>query len=363
MKILLTGTHFTPAVAVIEALKKYDSAIELVYIGRQTTREGDPTLSAESKVIPKLGVKFIPLTTGRLQRTFSRYTIPSLFKIPVGLVQSFWILLTAKPAVVVSFGGYVGLPVVVSAWLLSIPILIHEQTLVPGLANTISSWFADKIAVSFPRNTVSAKVVFTGNPLREEIFHLNAPDQLKIFFISAKKAHKRVVLITGGNQGAHFINQVVEQGLEQLLKDYYIIHQTGDSGFQDYERLSSEKKPGYLVTKFISNGMGYCMQSADIVVSRAGINSLVELAYYQTPAVVIPLPIVSNNEQVVNARYFAQLGLAEVVEQDQLTPQTLCTALQATLDTKSDPKKPTGIVVPDAAQRISLEVLLLANQS
>lgn len=363
MKILLTGTHFTPAIAVIEALKKYDSAIELVYIGRQTTREGDPALSAESKVIPKLGVKFIPLTTGRLQRTFSRYTIPSLFKIPVGLVQSFWILLTAKPAVVVSFGGYVGLPVVVSAWLLSIPILIHEQTLVPGLANTVSNWFADKIAVSFPRSTTSAKVVFTGNPLRAEIFHQNAPDQYKRFFISAKKAHKQVLLVTGGNQGAHFINQVVEQSLEQLLKDYYIIHQTGDSGFQDYERLSADKKPGYLVTNFISDGMGYCMQSADVVVSRAGINSLVELAYYQTPVVVIPLPFISNNEQVVNARYFAQLRLAEVIEQSQLTPQTLCTALQTAVKTKPDAKKLTGIVVPDAAARIGLEILLLAKQN
>lgn len=361
MKILLTGTHFTPAVAVIEVLKKHDSEIELVYVGRKTTREGDSSLSVESQVIPKLGVKFVPLTTGRLQRSFTLYTIPSLLKVPFGLVQAWWILLKEQPDVVVSFGGYVGLPVVLAAWTLSIPVLVHEQTLVSGLANIISNWFANKVAVTFPTKIKSANVVLTGNPLRSEILHPDAPDSLKNFFSSAKRSGKKVVLVTGGNQGAHTINLAVEKSLDQLLKDYYVIHQTGDSSFQDYERLSSVKESNYLVTKFINNGMGYCMKNADVVISRAGINSLIELAYYKTPAVVIPLPFVSRNEQVVNAKYFSQLGLVEVVEQKQLSPETLITGLQNCLKLKVDEKKLAEIIIPDAAQRISLEILLLAS--
>src|SRR3990167_5082544 len=155
MKILVTGAHFTTAVAVIEELKNLPAGrqeqkdIDIVYVGRKTTREGDSSHSVESQVLPQLGVKFISIITGRLQRAFTIYTFSSLLKIPIGFLQSFFILLKEKPDVILSFGGYVAVPLVIAGWLLSIPIIIHEQTLVSGLANTISSFFADKVAVSF----------------------------------------------------------------------------------------------------------------------------------------------------------------------------------------------------------------------
>src|SRR3989344_5972341 len=163
MKILITGAHFTPAVAVAEELKK-TKGVEIVYVGRKTTQEGDESPSAESKVLPTLGIKFIPLIAGRLQRSFTIYTIPSFLKIPIGFLQAFFIILKEKPDVILSFGGYVAVPIVVMGWLLSVPIIVHEQTLVSGLANKISSLFADKVALSFlDKDRVNEKTIVTGN--------------------------------------------------------------------------------------------------------------------------------------------------------------------------------------------------------
>src|SRR5260221_10967548 len=134
MKILLTGAHFTPAQAVIEELQ--DDKIEIVYVGRTTTREGDSTPSVESEVLPKLRVKFVPIIAGRIRKVFDLWTIISLLKIPIGFIQAPFILLSENPDVIVSFGGYVAVPVVIWGWLLSKPIIVHEQTLVTGLANS-----------------------------------------------------------------------------------------------------------------------------------------------------------------------------------------------------------------------------------
>jgi UDP-N-acetylglucosamine--N-acetylmuramyl-(pentapeptide) pyrophosphoryl-undecaprenol N-acetylglucosamine transferase len=146
MKILLTGAHFTPAQAVIEKLKK-DSSVEIVYVGRKYTRDGDSTLSVEYDVLKKENIKFYSLIAGRIKRYFSLGTIISLFKIPIGFIQAFYIVTKEQPSIVVSFGGYIGVPVVFASWLLSIPIIIHEQTMVAGLANQVSSWFASKVAI------------------------------------------------------------------------------------------------------------------------------------------------------------------------------------------------------------------------
>src|SRR5258708_38261770 len=125
MKILLTGAHFTPAQAVIEELQVLnsqalqDDKIEIVYVGRTTTREGDSTPSVESEVLPKLRVKFVPITAGRIRKVFDIWTIISLLKIPIGFIQAPFILLSENPDVIVSFGGYVAVPVVIWGWLRS----------------------------------------------------------------------------------------------------------------------------------------------------------------------------------------------------------------------------------------------------
>lgn len=374
MKILITGTHFTPALAVIEELQK-QSSINLVYIGRASTMEGDNTKSIESQIFKGTGVKFLPLISGRLQRTFTAYTIPSILKIPVGFIQSMYYLFREKPDVVLSFGGYVALPVVICAWLLSIPIIIHEQTLVSGLANNISELFADKIAISFPQNKSSQKrnMVLTGNPIRSGIVNKCVPKDTDIIsFIQLSKKEKiPLVLVMGGNQGSHIINQAVGECLDELTKITCIIHQTGDSKYADFEKLSAQKlslsyPERYLTKKWIDeSSMGFLLKHAELSLARAGINTLQELAYHRVPAIVVPIPYLPKNEQKVNAEYFAKLGLVKILPQQILTKETLVKLIKNSFSELADWKKSLNrvpdFIIIDAAKRVALETILLGK--
>lgn len=367
MKILLTGAHFTPAYAVIEKLKKMED-VKVVYVGRKTTLEGDHTASVESQVLPSLGVRFIPIITGRLQRSFTQYTISSLLKIPIGLIQSVFIIFSEKPDVILSFGGYVAVPIVFAGWFFSIPIIVHEQTLVSGLANKISSIFADKIALSF--NKISQvrdeKIILTGNPIRDEIkypqkFTLGS-DYKKIFAL-AKKEKLPVILIMGGNQGSHTINLAIENALSNLLKVACIIHQSGDNNFKDFEKLEKIGNEKYLVKKWIGKEIGKVLSKVDLVVSRAGVNTLTELAFFQKPTLVIPFEPLYQDEQNKNAKFFQNLGLVEILPQSQLSQDNLLKNVERMLKNLSYLKEKAKVakkaVLPDAAERLALETTLL----
>ncbi|HCE30903.1 MAG: UDP-N-acetylglucosamine-N-acetylmuramyl- (pentapeptide) pyrophosphoryl-UDP N- acetylglucosamine transferase [Candidatus Daviesbacteria bacterium GW2011_GWB1_39_5] len=358
MKVLITGAHFTPAVAVIEQLKKV-SGLEVVYVGRKTTFEGDKAKSAESAILPSLGVKFIPIITGRLQRTFTLYTIPSLFKIPIGFLQSIFILLSQKPDVILSFGGYVSVPVVITGWLFSVPVIIHEQTLFAGLANRICSYFADKIAVSFKDGEFKGeKVVLTGNPIRRDIYELSKKAAQAVF----REKKMPAVLIIGGNQGSHAINTAVEKILDKLTKIAKVYHQTGDSKYGDFERLNNFSGENYKVFKFIGNQWTKILEECDLVVSRAGINSLTELAFLGKPVLLIPI---GNSEQKKNAQYFSGIGLAKILPESKLTGETLLEQVKLMLsDLKTSSQKAQKakeLIIPDGAKRLTLETLLLVN--
>ncbi len=363
MKVLITGAHFTPAQAVINELKSYPET-EIVYLGRKYTLEGDKSISVESQEIPKLGVKFIPIVTGRLQRNFSIYTLISLLKLPVGFIQSFYYLVKERPDVILSFGGYTAVPVVVSAWLLSIPIIIHEQTLVMGLANSISKIFADKIAVSFEKNK-GKKTVVTGNPIRQELLiDINPDKRIEEFIASAKKEKMPILFITGGNQGSHIINKTVLEVLGDLTKKYYVIHQTGDSKFKDFdsaEQLAQELGlKNYLVSKWITvNNMRYIYQNCNVCISRAGINTLLELAYFKTPTLVIPIPYLYKNEQAVNANFFENLGLSKTLAQKDLDVKSIISKIEE-VKTMKVSEDISNVVKLDAAKTLALETVTLA---
>lgn len=326
MKLLIAvggGGHFAPALAVIDRLPK---DWEILVVGRKYAFEGDEALSLEYQTAQQRGIPFVPLTTGRLQRKLSTHTFTSLAKIPVGLAQSLKILKDFRPDVVVSFGGYIAVPVAVAAKMLKIPIVVHEQTLRAGLANTITSKFADKICISwkyseqfFPKE----KTVLTGNPLRKEFLeHL---DMSKI------RANNKVPLIyvTGGSGGAHGINVLVERSLEKLLEKNLIIHQTGDAKeYEDYDRLMRLKdllhphlQKRYEVTKFVPPDQVVSMLlNADLVIARSGIGTVTELLYLGKPCMLIPLPHGQHNEQLTNAQFVQSTGLGEYYEQTTLTP-------------------------------------------
>lgn len=367
MKIIVTGAHFTPAVAVIEELKKYPD-VEIIYVGRKTTLEGDITISKESQVLPKLGVKFIPIITGRLQREFTIYTIPSILKIPIGIIQAFWIILFHRPNVTLSFGGYVAVPIVVISWLFSIPILIHEQTLEPGLANKISAFFASKIALSFDQNKeLNEKTIIVGNPLRKEILTpvQKLPSTFIDFFKFSKKNKLPLVLIMGGNQGSHVINITVEQNLTELTKKIAVIHVTGDNKFDDFRRLSKLKNERYLVKRWIDKEIGAIISHVDFVVCRAGVNTLSELAFFGKPALVIPFQPLYFGEQMKNAHFFEGLGLVNILPQSKLTNdsflQNVKNLMKNLIYFSKNAVNAKWVVFPQAAKRLALETILLVQ--
>ncbi len=376
MKVLITGAHFTPAQAVIEELQKFPE-VKLIYVGRKTTREGDTTSSVESQVLPKLGVKFVPITTGRLRRVLDIWTVISLLKIPVGFIQAPFILMKESPDVIVSFGGYVGVPLVIWGWFFSIPIIVHEQTLVSGLANTISNIFATKIAVSFDKDYSfkREKIILTGNPMRKELLEgsKNIPADIKKAIQSAKSEKLPLIYITGGNQGSHTINTSVADVLEELTKKAVVIHQTGDSEFKDFESLSEKKKDlknpdRYLVKKWVDVWeLSEILRVADIVVSRAGANTLGELAYFSIPTLVVPLPFSNKDEQLQNALFFKKQGLAQILEQKDLSGKKLLEKIVQMLHNikalRKQAEKAQKVVITDASKKLTQEIVSLAQNA
>src|SRR3989339_499065 len=146
MKIIIIGGHLAPALSVLEALPKNT---QVLFVGRKYALEGDNALSLEYNTITSLNIPFVGLNTGRLQRKITRFTLFSLLKLPFGIIKSFLILIDFKPDVVVGFGGYVSIPVTFCAFVLRIPVVIHEQTMEAGLTNRLVSRFAKKICISW----------------------------------------------------------------------------------------------------------------------------------------------------------------------------------------------------------------------
>ena len=351
MRLVITGGHISPALSVIGNLPQ---DIEVFFIGRKSAFEGDSSETLEYQIIKSLGIPFTPLPSSRFQRKFTSYTIPSLLKLPYVFFRTTRILKKIKPDVVLGFGGYVSFPVCVAAFFLKIPVVIHEQTLGAGLANREISRWAKKVCISwrtseeyFPKR----KVVLTGNPLRKEILESK---------VESQKSKVPVIYITGGSAGSHFINELVAKSLPEILKNYTVIHQTGDSHvYNDFEKLSeiknslpSDLSKRYDLRKFTENeDIGKVLARATVVVGRAGMNTITELIYLKKPSVLIPLPISADNEQLKNAIFAKEVGISEVLEQSLLSSSKFVSTLKEMLK-NIDSYKPAegqGILIDKSA--------------
>ncbi|MBI2599740.1 UDP-N-acetylglucosamine--N-acetylmuramyl-(pentapeptide) pyrophosphoryl-undecaprenol N-acetylglucosamine transferase, partial [Candidatus Daviesbacteria bacterium] len=352
----------------IEKLKEMQPDTEVIYVGRKNTMEDFRGDSVESKLLPTVGVKYKTIIAGRLQRSFSIYTIPSLLKIPIGVIQALNIIFSEKPDVILSFGGYVAVPVVFTGWLFSIPIIVHEQTLVSGLANKISSLFADKVALSFDEGSGNNRVIYTGNPIRKEIVRPieKLPAEFSNIFKRAKEDKLPVILVMGGNQGSHLINITLEKVLGNITEIAYVIHVSGDNKFADFERLKKVKNERYIVKKWIGREIGKVLEGVDLVISRAGANTLTELSFLGKPTLAIPLQMFFQNEQMKNAEFFESAGLVRVLPQSKLSGGSLLENVKAMIkDLERLTLKATEakkVINKDAAQRLALETILLKQK-
>lgn len=320
MKLLITGGHVTPALAVIDTLlKKHD--VDIVFVGRKYINEYEKTETFEYQEVKKRDVPFIHLNTGRLTRVLSLNSIKRLFLVIKGFISAFSILRKEKPDVILSFGGYIALPIAFAGYCLHIPVYTHEQTISPGFANKVIGFFSKKVFVSFAENKNDfdpAKTIVTGNPVRESIFQTKS-EPFKL------PSGRPIVYVTGGSLGAHSINIHIEKILPQLLEKYTMIHQTGDvKEYGGHERIKKIKealpeslqKYYFTQSNFYDDEIGFIYQKADLFVSRAGANTYFELLALHKPAILIPLPWSANGEQKRHAELFKEKGFGEVFYQD-----------------------------------------------
>jgi UDP-N-acetylglucosamine--N-acetylmuramyl-(pentapeptide) pyrophosphoryl-undecaprenol N-acetylglucosamine transferase len=386
MKLLIVaggGGHFAAALAVIQQLPK---DWQLLVVGRKYTFENDQTLSFEYQTAKKLGIPFQPLKTGRLQRRVSAKSFASLMKVPGGFSQAFHVVRNYQPDVVLSFGGYVSVPVAYAARLFRIPIVVHEQILGAGLANKVAAKFAKKVCVSWEQSTrffPKEKVVLTGNPVRS-VLTLSKDRPHPVPPLSSKRApshslsplpflseegsaasKKPMIYVTGGSGGAHAINVLIEGCLEKLLERFTVVHQTGDAQeFGDFDRLTAIRaqlpealQKRYILAKFVPPAEVFTiLQTAALVISRSGMNTVTELLSFNKPCLLIPLPFGQKNEQLENALFVKKLGLGEVAEQNSLTPERvyhLVTNMTERLASYTSHEEAIKKVLkPDAAERI-----------
>lgn len=329
IKVFVTGGHVAPALAFIEELEKDGGRWEVVFVGRKYAMEGDTTVSEEYRLITQRNTRFLALTSGRLQRTLTVWTLWSLAKIPLGLVQAFVYCWQEKPRLIVSFGGYIALPVVIAGFILKIPCVTHEQTRVMGLANRIIGFFARCIFVSYPDTNArqgTDRTVVVGLPIRKDIL---TPPKVSTLQIPRDCP---LIYITGGSTGSLSINAIVYQAIGSLLGHYAVVHQTGRHSWEKAtavrNKLPQHLRSRYTVVPFLEGeDLSWVLHQAHLVIGRSGANTVGELAVLGKVALFIPLPWAGRNEQYRNAEFMENAGCAQILNQKLLTPEMFVAAV------------------------------------
>jgi len=327
-KILFIGGHHTPAVSVIQEIRKENLPVNIVWVGHKFTMVNDTSVSAEYKEIIDLNIPFIELKAAKMFKNVNLFTFIKFIK---SLYFSFKIIKKEKPDLVASFGGYLAVPIVIIAKVFGIKIITHEQTRSAGFANRVIAYFADEILLTWPSSARFYKKFYnktsiTGLPIRQDIYKGKRLDTLNTNLLT--------IYITGGKQGSHIINLVIEESLNKLLQNFNVIHQVGsNSYYKDYDRMNNLGKNGkgkYIIKKFVSqHEIGDVFKSADIVITRGGANTIYELGLLGKPAIIIPISKSSHNEQFENARFLQGNGLASIITEEKLTSKTLILSLNS----------------------------------
>lgn len=325
-RIILTGGgtagHVTPNIALLPRLKELGYDIQ--YIGSYT--------GIEKELIEPFGIPYHGISSGKLRRYFSVQNFTDPFRVLKGFREAHKLIRQLKPDVIFSKGGFVSVPVVLAGKRCKVPVIIHESDMTPGLANKIAIPSAAKVCCNFPETLKSlpeGKAVLTGSPIRQELLSGNKIAAMDMCHFTSDKP---VILVIGGSLGAVAVNNAVREALPELLKDFQIIHLCGkvkmDESLKDVE--------GYCQFEYIKNELRNLFALADIVISRAGANAICELLALHKPNLLIPLSAnASRGDQILNARSFERQGFSLVLEEEQLTKETLLNAVKTLYENRT----------------------------
>lgn len=312
--IILTGGgtagHVTPNLALIPSLK--ESGYDIHYIGSYN--------GIERKLIEGSGIPYDGISSGKLRRYFDLKNFTDPFRVIKGYGEALKLIKKYKPDVLFSKGGFVAVPVVLAAKHYYIPTIIHESDMTPGLANKLCIPSARKVCCNFPETLKylpKDKAVLTGSPIRAELLKGDRMAGLQYTNLSAAKP---IILVIGGSLGSVKVNTAVRHILPRLLEKFQVIHICGKGNLDE----SLIGTPGYVQYEYVDSPLKHLFAAADMIISRAGANSICEILALRKPNVLIPLSAAaSRGDQILNANSFAKQGFSAVLEEEKLTDDTL----------------------------------------
>ncbi len=339
-----TGGHIFPGLAVAESLRGHGVAVR--WLGASG--------AMECRQVPAAGFEIDTVDISGLRGKGIGPWITMPWRLLLAVYQAFKLLGSRRPACAISFGGYAAGPGGLAAWLRGVPLLVHEQNRVPGMTNRVLSRMAKKVLQAFPgtwEKNLNAQTC--GNPVRESLLSIESPDQR----LSGRSGAIRL-LVTGGSQGAHFLNQVIPSALALLpLGDRpEVRHQAGkgrqEETSQQYRELGLEAG----VFEFIDDMAG-AYGWADLVVCRSGASTVSELAVAGVAAVLVPYPFAVDDHQSRNAEFLVEAGAAEMMPEAGCNAETLAAVLSRLFASRDERLKMAcaarAVSVPDSADRVA----------
>ncbi len=361
-----TGGHFYPIIAVAEAIREISDREKI--IGLKLYYFSDDKYDKEA--LFENGIEYRFITAGKRRLYFSIENFFDIFKTAAGCLSALVSLFLVYPDVVFSKGGYSSFPVVLAARILRIPVVLHESDTAPGRVNTWTGKFAEKIAISYDEAAQffpKEKTAEVGQPIRKAIREKKTEGAFEYFKIDPGIP---TILILGGSQGAVTINDIIIDALPVLLKDFQIIHQTGEKNFTDVKNRSNFMLAGneninrYLPFPSLNPlSMKMAAGAASLVISRAG-STIFEIAAWGLPSIIIPISESNNDHQKKNAFNYARHGAAEVIEENNLSTNILISEIKRFYDDPTRREKmeaaAKNFYVPDSAEKIAKVLLDIA---
>lgn len=308
-KIILSGGGTGgPVVPLIFINKKLKNDFDFLFVG---TYRG-----IEKKIVESEDIRFTPIYAGKFRRYFSIYNFIDLFKIFIAFWQSLFLILKEKPSLVISAGGFVAVPLVFASWILRVPVLIHQQDVIPGLANRLMAPFAKIITVTFKKSikAYSKKTRLIGN-IGIEVNNFVNINKLDIYNKYKLDKNLPIIFVLGGGTGSYFVNNLIKSSVQHLSSLTNIIHISGNRD-RDADTISDKKISNYIKFEFLEHQkLIEIMSVSDLVVSRCGLSTLTEISFLKKPAILIPMP---NSHQEYNAWEFKNKKAAIVLEEKHL---------------------------------------------
>lgn len=339
MKILFSGGgtlgSVTPLIAIAQEIKKRQPGAEFLWLGTRT--------GPEDAMVARYGIAFKKIFSGKFRRYLSWKNFVDPLFVVIGFFQALMVISKFKPGMVMTAGGYVAVPVVWAAWLLRRPVIIHQEDIRPSVTNKLTAWFASTITVTFEKSLADfpkGKTVWTGNPVRDEIFSGNT-DNARVRFLLESTIP--TVLVVGGSTGAQALNNVIVTALPILLEHCQVIHVTGG------KEVAAFSHPRYHRYDFLADELKDAYAVSDVVISRGGMSTLAELATLRKAVVIAPIP---GTHQVDNANEFFKNNAALVINEKDMTPEQCASIiLEAVNDlaVRQNLSRNIGKLLPDGA--------------